>query len=231
MKQCLTWDGNTLAALEINLWRNLFFHDQQPNPIRSYPVSKWGPIRALVISAPHLYADLVSDLLETKSFDEFLEFYRSAVRCRLIQKGFRFFMMVVLNDHVVGVSLTHAQCLIHCVERENPLAIGKEASAAMLLMQDPRNGADGQMYVSALNAGAIQIVLNGTAVFAKVEGITYVPTDEKGKTWKYRRRRSAEEGLYYYHFRSVKSDTKDIPCVPCDNTGTITKSGLGISST
>jgi hypothetical protein len=225
MYQCLTWDGRILAALEIRGWRNKLYHFQQPNRMHSFPPSKWGMVHALALSAPEEHQGAILDMLESMPFDEFLEFYRKAVKAGLIGKSFAFYLMVVLQGHVVGVSLTSGRCLLHCVERDAPLAIGAEAAGVTLLM-DPSAGDDARGRVDALHAGGLQFMMDNEHHFVRAEGIAYEKA-EVGGTWEHCREDSVTSGLYYPRFLHVKFGIKDLPCVQDDNSGATTRSTPG----
>ena len=212
--QCLTWDGQILAALDIRNWDTLLHFREQPCPTITLPPSKWGNVRAMVLSAPHEFVEKISGFIDIVPLEEFIDFYRRAVSHGLLGKNFRFYVMVVFDEHVVGLTVTSTQATIFRQDRDKPLAIGRDSTAAMLLMQKG---------VDALHAGAVyQAISSGMSPIVESLGIAYEEVDV-GIAWTPVSSPNACGGLHE-HFAPLTFDLKGLPtCAPASaNIGPLT---------
>lgn len=139
MQQCITWDGTTLACLKLHHpgdSKTILYNVNQPSPRLSFPRSRLGVIQALILhTETPAVMSVVKDLLETLPLDEFIQFYYRVVRHGLLSKDFEFMLVAVMDSTALAMHVRgRRQNMFHYVAREEQLAVGDHATAAMLLM-------------------------------------------------------------------------------------------------
>lgn len=187
MHQCITWDGVTLACLDLakpGETETVLYHINQPMPHVSFPNSQLGVVQALILHAvnPTVMSG-VKDLLETLPLDEFMRFYYQAARHGLLGKDFEFMMMAVLDKTVLAMHARGRRAnMFQYVAREKAVAVGEYATAATLLMDA------GIRAQAACGAAQLDFFNDEEAIFDTSRYVTYsLSEDPQQSRWEYHR--------------------------------------------
>lgn len=199
MKQCLAWDGNTIAAINDN---GSYGHTRMLS-VNSYnhktfglPKSELGSMQAMALFTTDLKVEKAfMDLLESEPLENVLRFYRNVAQAGLIGENYQLLFLAVVSSQVIAMKITRQfGSQIVRVKRDQAIAVGRDAAGAIALM------AQG---VNALHAvGAAHMDPMTPIDYHYAHGYSFVENLDEDVT----------SGLF--HWVHVKTDTSACTLVP-----------------